>query len=216
MSKNISNLHPELLDKRRKELLQKLVPFVSEFVLGGGTALALQLAHRKSFDFDFFSSSPIPKTLLERLSKIFIIENVVVDTPDELTLFTNKIKITFLYYPFKPIFKYFEIVEGLAIFSIKGIALQKAYTIGRRGEYRDYYDLYTILKHEHTSLRNIVHGAKRIYNGAFDERLFLEQLVYYGDLRNFEIIPVSGNSLPTPDEIKHYFEKLVRMRINTN
>lgn len=30
-------------------------PFSARFYLGGGTALALRLGHRKSFDLDFFS-----------------------------------------------------------------------------------------------------------------------------------------------------------------
>lgn len=214
MSKNISNIHLELLDKTRQEVLEKLIPFTSDFVLGGGTALALQLAHRKSFDFDFFSSSQIPKTFLEKLSKSFVIENVVIDTSDELTLFTaGNIKITFLYYPFKSLFDHIETVFGLRVFPVQEIALQKAYTIGRRGEYRDYFDLYTILKHEHIDLKELINGAKQVYNGAFDEKLFLEQLVYYGDLRRLDITPLSQTPLPTPDEIKQYFETLVKTYI---
>lgn len=213
MNKNILKVHPELLDKKRREVLQKLTPFTSGFVLGGGTALALQLAHRKSFDFDFFSSSQIPKHLLEKLSQVFQIENIVIDTLDELTFFTKGIKITFLYYPFKPLFKHIEAASELIMFPVKEIALQKAYTVGRRGEYRDYFDLYTILKQEYISLKEIINGAKQIYNGAFDEKLFLEQLVYFNDLNNFEVIPASQAPLPAPDEIKHYFETLVKTLI---
>lgn len=213
MNKNTLKLHSELLDKNRQEVLQKLAPLTSDFVLGGGTALALQLAHRKSFDFDFFSSSQIPKNLLEKLSKLLQIENVVIDNLDELTFFTSGIKITFLYYPFKPLFKHLEAAGGLKIFPVKEIALQKAYTIGRRGEYRDYFDLYTILEQKHIGLKEIINGAKQIYNGAFDEKLFLEQLVYFGDLRSFEVIPASQTPLPKPDEIKDYFENLVKTYI---
>ncbi len=214
MNNNILNIHLELLDKERQEVLQKLIPFALDFVLGGGTALALQLAHRKSFDFDFFSSSQIPKNLLEKLSQNLSIENIVVDTLDELTFFTtNNIKVTFLYYPFKPIFEHIKTEEGLRLFEVKEIALQKAYTIGRRGEYRDYFDLYTILKDGHSSLGEIISGAKQIYNGAFDEKLFLEQLVYYSDLRSFEVTPASKTPLPTPEEIKQYFETLVKTHI---
>lgn len=209
MSKNILKLHHELLDKKRQEVLQKLIPLASDFVLGGGTALALQMAQRKSFDFDFFSSSQIPQNLLEKLSIVFQVENVVIDTLDELTFFTNGIKITFLHYPFKPLFKHLKTADGLKIFSIKEIALQKAYTIGRRGEYRDYFDLHAILKQKHISLKEIINGAKQVYNGAFDEKLFLEQFVYFGDLRSFEVIPASQTPLPEPDEIKKYFETLV-------
>lgn len=138
-------MHLDILDNQRRELLRILLPFTKEFVLGGGTALALQLAHRKSFDFDFFSSSPIPKRFLEKLSKNVKIGNIAVDTSDELTLFTEKsIKFTFIHYPFKPYFKILRLDNGLDLFSVPEIALQKAYTIGRRGEYRDYFDLYVI------------------------------------------------------------------------
>lgn len=214
MSNNISNIHLELLDKERLEVLGKLTPLAVDFILGGGTALALQLAHRKSFDFDFFSSSQISEKLLEKLSKVLSVENVVVDTRDELTFFTTSdVKITFLYYPFKPLFEPIKADSGLKLFPIKEIALQKAYTIGRRGEYRDYFDLYTILKGGYINLKEIITGGKQAYNGAFDEKLFLEQLVYYGDIRNFDVTPVSKAKLPTPDEVKQYFETLVKMYI---
>jgi len=214
MINNISKIHLELLDKKRLEVLQKSTPFTINFVLGGGTALALQLAHRKSYDFDFFSSSQIPKNLLEKLSVILPIENVAVDTIDELTFFTtDAIKITFLYYPFRPLFKDIKIESGLRLFPIKEIALQKAYTIGRRGEYRDYFDLYTILKEGYVDLKEIITKTKQAYGSVFDEKLFLEQLVYYGDLLNFSVTPISKVQLSTPDEIRHYFESLVKAYI---
>ncbi|OGH11881.1 MAG: hypothetical protein A2857_02150 [Candidatus Levybacteria bacterium RIFCSPHIGHO2_01_FULL_36_15] len=202
------------MDNKRQELLQKLLPVLGDFVLGGGTALALQLKHRKSFDFDFFSSSRIPKRLLEKLSQNVTIKNVVIDTSDELTFFTtDDIKITFLYYPFKQHFKIMELENGLCIFSIQEIALQKAYTIGRRGEYRDYFDLYTILKNNYMEIGELISLAKEIYGSVFDKKLFLEQLVYFGDLSNFDIIPVSGKILPKIEDIKQYFEELARKLI---
>ena len=48
MNKNILKLHQEILDKKRLVLLEELIPFTKDYVLGGGTALALQLAHRKT------------------------------------------------------------------------------------------------------------------------------------------------------------------------
>lgn len=214
MSNNILKLHLELLDKQRLKVLQKLIPITSDFILGGGTALALQLIHRQSFDFDFFSSSQIPKNLLEKLSRVLPIENIVIDNLDELTFFTtDTIKITFLYYPFKPLFEHVKSGAGLKLFSVKEIALQKAYTIGRRGEYRDYFDLYTILKEGYINLKEIITGGKQVYNGAFDEKLFLEQLVYFGDIRRFDVTPISKTKLPAPNEVKQYFEKLVKIYI---
>jgi len=46
----------DILDQKRMDLLPLLKPFKDNFYLAGGTALALLLGHRDSFDFDFFSS----------------------------------------------------------------------------------------------------------------------------------------------------------------
>jgi predicted nucleotidyltransferase component of viral defense system len=210
MNKNISNLHLDILDKERQTLLHKLLPFIKEFILGGGTALALQLHHRQSYDFDFFSKQPIPKKFLEKISQVIGIENIAVDSPDELTFFTKEnIKITFLCYPFNDFYEYEEIEEGLRLFSVKDIAIKKAYTIGRRGEYRDYFDLYTILKRDIISLSDLIRDTKKIYGSIFEEKIFLQQLVYFDDLLTFEIIPVNQEFITPHEEVKQFFDTLV-------
>ena len=95
------------------------------------------------------------------------------------------------------------------MFDIKDIAVQKAYTIGRRGEYRDYFDLYTILKLGFYDLTKIIETAKKVYGSVFEEKIFLQQLVYFDDLLNFDIIPDSTEKLPTKEEVKRFLEKLV-------
>ncbi len=215
MNKIISNLHLEILNNERQQLLQKLIPFTKEFVLAGGTALALQINHRKSFDFDFFSTTTFPKNLLEKLSKKIEIGNTSVDTTEELT-FTGKngIKITFLYYPFTSYFAILQTESGLRLFPVQEIALQKAYTIGRRGEYRDVYDLYAIIKNKYIELPELIRLTKKVYGGIFDERLFLQQLVYFDDMLDFRIIPISGGQIYQPQEIKSFFELLVKNYIS--
>lgn len=210
MSKNISNIHLDILDKDRQELLEKLIPHTKGFILGGGTSLALQVNHRKSYDFDFFSLSPIIKNLLEKLSQTIKISTISVDSADELTFFTdNEIKVTFLHYPFAHAFSVEKLDNGLELFSIKDIAIKKAYTIGRRGEYRDYFDLYIILKENYINLTELISETKKIYGSVFEEKIFLQQLVYFGDLLNFDIIPASSKQISTPEEIKQFFEELV-------
>lgn len=211
MNKNILKIHKGVLDKERQELLDKLCRYAKDYILGGGTALALQLGHRKSFDFDFFGSHQISKNLLENLSNTMPIGNISVDTADELTFFTkNKIKITFIYYPFGYSFPTETLENGLKVFGIKDIAIKKAYTIGRRGEYRDYFDLYEILKNKYMNLSELITSTKKIYGSIFDEKMFLTQLVYFGDLRNFDIIPIPRSNLPKPEEIKRFFEDTVK------
>ncbi len=210
MKHDISKLHLEILDNTRQELLQKLIPVAHNFVLGGGTALSLQIVHRLSYDFDFFSEQPIPKNLLEKISQVIQIKEVSIDSSDELTLFdTNNVKCTFLYYYFKPHFETIEASSGMKIFSVQEIAIKKAYTIGRRGAYRDYFDLYTILKNEYISLKEVIQVAEEVYKGLFNSKLFLEQLVYFKDLPDFDIEPVSHASIPTPETVKQYLEHSV-------
>lgn len=210
MNKSISNIHLEILDKERQELLEELLPYVKYFVLGGGTPLAFLLNHRKSFDFDFFSTSPIEKGLIEKISQTIPISNISIDTADELTFFTKSgIKVTFLHYPFEHSFPLEILPNGLQFFSVKDIAIKKAYTIGRRGEYRDYFDLYTILKNNHLSFPELIAETKKVYASVFEEKLFLQQLVYFGDLLNFDIEPTT-KPLPKPEEVKQFFEELLK------
>lgn len=211
MKKNILKIRPGVLDNKRQEVLNGLIPYTKDYVLGGGTALALQLFYRKSFDFDFFSTSLIPKNLPERLSSTITIKSIAVDSAEEFTFFTQGgIKITFLHYPFGHLFPIETLENGLKLFGIKDIAIKKAYTIGRRGEYRDYFDLYTILKNGYIELPTLISAARKIYGSVFEEKIFLTQLIYFDDLRNFDIIPVLGSGVPKPEELKRFFENLIK------
>jgi len=210
MSKSISKIHRELLDSHRQELLNDLSG-LDGFVLGGGTGLALQIAHRKSFDLDFFTQKEIPNKLLEQVKKIIDLGTVSVDNVDELTLFDKEqVKITFLRYPFPRVHPLVKLENGY-VFSVEEIAVHKAYTIGRRGEYRDYFDLYSILRGEYMELDEVVKTAQTVYQNAFNPKLFIEQLVYFEDLKDLEIEPIdSDQQLPKPPEVLRYFEQLVK------
>ena len=63
-------MHREVLTKRASELFTSLSR-VSGFYLAGGTALALQIGHRVSVDFDLFSDTDIKRSLLPALSGVF-------------------------------------------------------------------------------------------------------------------------------------------------
>jgi len=212
MKKNISKIHYEVLDKKKLNLLNQLAPLVKNFVLSGGTALSLQIKHRQSFDFDFFSKTEIPADFLARLKKGIKISSVLVNKPEELTIYDeNDIKISFICYPFFKPTDLIKLHNGIKLFSIKEIAAQKAYTIGRRGTYRDYFDIYAILCGQYLTLKKIIKVAEEIYDEIFNPKLFLEQLVYFNDLTNFEIIPVKGSDkTPNPEEVKSFLENEVK------
>ncbi len=203
-------MHREALTEKGRnvfDILKKL-EFLSLFSLAGGTGLALQIGHRISVDFDFFSQRKLDNDLLEKLEKQLPKEKIKVVRNDsgELTVLINGVKATFLHYPFPMITSTVDL-EGISAYSVKEIAASKAYTIGRRGEYKDYVDLYFLLKKEHTTLSEVIKLSEKKYGDKFNGRLFLEQLLFKEDIQEMEIEflmeKVSGK------EIFSYFEKIV-------
>src|SRR3989338_6041599 len=90
-----SSMHFETLTEKGKQIFSALDSF-KEFYLAGGTALALYIGHRQSFDFDLFSDKEIPASLLSRVKKIFADTPVspAVNNKEELTVFVGAVKIT--------------------------------------------------------------------------------------------------------------------------
>lgn len=181
-------MHLEALNEKGKAIYPYLKNF-QDFYLAGGTALALQMGHRISVDFDFFSDKHIPKDLLDKIKQIFTNRKieVSVNNKEELTVFIDDTKITFLYYPFPTISSFAE-YDNVTMLDIKEIAATKAYAIGRRGTLRDYVDLYFILKDGHSTIEKIIETARKKYNNEFNSRLFLEQLIYLNDIEEENII----------------------------
>ncbi|OIO44566.1 MAG: hypothetical protein COY72_00565 [Candidatus Nealsonbacteria bacterium CG_4_10_14_0_8_um_filter_35_10] len=198
----------EVLTKKQKAVFNNLKPLKKIGVLTGGTALAFQLKHRRSYDFDIFTSNKIPGNLSWDAKKIFGKKiKVVQDSENELTFFTHpKVKVTFFYYPFKPIYKIIK-TTSISIFDWRDIAADKAYTLGRRPIWRDYVDLYFMIEKGH-GLKKIIHEARKKFGGLFSEKLFLGQLIYFGGLQDFKI-DFLGKSFQPP-EIKKFFEKEIR------
>lgn len=182
-------MHPEALNEKGKEIFPKLTEF-ADFYLAGGTALALQIGHRISFDFDFFSKKLIDKNLLGKIKRIFSDKQIKpsVNNKDELTVFIDDTKLTFLYYSFSLKTDECQQYQGVNLLSVKEIAATKAYTIGRRGSFRDYIDLYFIILEKYASLDKIIELAEEKYGNEFNSRLFLEQLVYLKDIEDTEIV----------------------------
>lgn len=201
-------MHPEALNADGKIIFPVLARF-QDFYLAGGTALALQIGHRVSVDFDLFSPNEIPPTLYGRIKKEFSGRAVetAADNPDELSVFVAGTKVTFLRYPF-PLILESEILEGIRLLSVKEIAATKAYTIGRRGSFKDYVDLYFILKGGYAGLEEIIEIAEKKYAGEFNGRLFLEQLVYMDDVQESPLIflkEAAGKKV-----VLGFFENLVK------
>ncbi|RMG75364.1 MAG: hypothetical protein D6710_00140 [Nitrospirae bacterium] len=193
----------EILTREQTELLDLLKTFNKDFYMAGGTALALQIGHRRSVDFDLFTEAAIDTTgILRKIKKLgYTVEATIEDTPEELSIIVNNTKLTFLEYPFK-IEHDVELDGIITMPHTLTIAAMKAYTLGRRGKWKDYIDFYFIFKY-HFSLKDVVKRAKDIYGGEFNERLFREQLCYFEDIDFTEDVIFTGEH-PSVEEVKEF------------
>lgn len=200
-------MHPEVLDDKRRGIFRRLTSF-GGFYLAGGTALALQIGHRISVDFDLFSDIEISQGLFKKVKSEFKDFAVAptVNNREELTVLANDVKITFLYYPF-PVLQNYINYDGVNLLSVSEIAVTKTYTIGRRGSYKDYVDMFYLLSEHHVTLEEIIAGANKKFGYEFNDRLFLEQLVYLEDITEEPIIFLK--KAVSKKELGAYFEDLI-------
>ncbi len=201
-------MHLEVIPEKNKNIFLDLNNF-KDFYLAGGTSLALQIGHRISVDFDFFSNKEISKNLLSKIKRVFQNNKIIisVNNSDELTVFVDDVKLTFLKYPFSIFFDFVK-CKNIKLLNIKEIAASKAYTIGRRGSFKDYIDLYYILFENYSDLNEIIEISEKKYKDEFNSRLFLEQLIYFDDITDEEIIFLKDKI--NKESLKDFFVKEIK------
>ncbi|MEK7124656.1 MAG: nucleotidyl transferase AbiEii/AbiGii toxin family protein [Patescibacteria group bacterium] len=187
-----NNLHCEILTEKQSELLPLVGVFSKDFGLVGGTAVALHLGHRESIDFDLFSLEEFNNLKIRnKITKTRKIEKVLKDESGHFTFIINQVQFTFLWYPF-PI-QFSENIDGtIKMPDLLTLASMKAYALGRRQKWKDYVDLYFILK-THYSVDAINKKSKEIFGSEYNEKLFRSQLSYFDGIDyNEEVIYKKG------------------------
>lgn len=175
-------MRKEILTEEQVKLLPLVKKFNEDFGLVGGTAIALQIGHRRSIDFDLFSneefdSFKIKRKISQNDQKI---SRVYKDEKDQFIFLINKVQFTFFYYPFKINFSE-KFNNALRMPNLLTLSAMKAYALGRRAKWKDYVDLYFILSERH-SVSEISKMGKKIFANEFNERIFREQLGYFNDI----------------------------------
>ncbi len=183
----------DILNEKQLELFNKLKVFKKEAALAGGTALALHIGHRHSFDFDIFFNREVSRKDVSKLRRAVRVKKIGLATERQINIITiNNILINLVFYPFKPMFKKTK-TFSLPLLSVKDIALDKSFTIGRRATWRDYVDMFFLLKGKFITLKEIFELAPKKFGPEFNERLFLEQLIYFKDLEIAKISFIKEN-----------------------
>lgn len=83
------------------------------------------------------------------------------------------------------------------------LAAMKAYALGRRSKWKEYVDLYFLLK-EKFLLDEISQRAIEIYGDLFSDKLFRSQLSYFEDIDYTEEVEYLISNTPTEEEIKRF------------
>jgi len=116
---------------------------LGQFYLAGGTACALRLGHRLSFDLDFFTLKSFTQEELGiSLGKISYFRRDQI-APDTLLGIFGKTKISFFRYDY-PLIDKTDSFQHLQIASLADLSAMKIDAISRRGTKRDFIDLYFI------------------------------------------------------------------------
>ena len=211
----MSGLFLEIFDQNRQEAFSRLEKFSDLGVLAGGTALALQIGHRQSFDFDIFTNQSLPINLWDKIRRVFGSGCMrTMDIEGQLNFLTPQaVSVTFFHTDFPPLFPTIK-TSTIDLFDIRDIATNKAYTIGRRGKWRDYVDLYFILKEKRTTIQEIIDLSQKRYQNEFPTKLFLEQLCYFDDIESYEISFLRDDV--SQEEIKNFLVEEVKKYVIRN
>ena len=132
---------------RRALTFLRQQPFVHDFYLAGGTALALQIGHRISTDLDWFSTeqrllAPQRETICLSLERSGQFEAV---SEQDGMLFTRLFEadVSFIY-QHHPLLEPTVEYEGISLASPADIGLMKLAAVNSRGTRRDFVDLYCL------------------------------------------------------------------------
>lgn len=199
------NMHQEVLSENQKNIIPILNKFSNDFGLVGGTAIALQIGHRRSIDFDLTSINMFNNSEIKK--KIDKVDKVIIDEKGEYTIIIKDTKVTFFHYPFKIEFK--ESFNEIKVADLLTLAALKAYTLGRRTKWKDYVDLYFIFK-DYFSLNQVIKKAESIFDKEFNEKIFRVQLSYFKDIDYSEKIQYMPGFETKEDIIK---KELLRISV---
>ena len=180
---------------------------LTDAYLAGGTALALQLGHRVSVDFDFFTPKQfVPRSFVAALSKVGLFKEDQADKGTVLGRFAG-VKFSLFNYEYSLIYppkKYLS----LGIADIRDIAAMKIDAVACRGAKRDFIDLYYICKAGHKLAAMLDLYDKKYGKLASNVVHIQKSLVFFADAEVDEMPRMLKET--KWKEVKSYFEREVR------
>ncbi len=204
----MQGLKLEFLLNSTKEVLEQLVlnEYMRNFVLVGGSALALYICHRLSEDLDFFTyADTFDKQKIFNIIERFANKEIVNISDDQIDVIINGVKVTF--FNAKWSFLKPDKIDNFNIASLEQIAIMKINTLFLRAKYRDYYDLYFLA--QKFSLREIYNYSQEVLDGI-NLKVFLSALTFIDDIEDEQLDYLKPIKKISLKEIRAFFEKKVK------
>ena len=175
----------DVLSPAQRRLWDELRHTPKHFVLYGGTALALRLAHRSSEDFDFFSNNSFAPDLLRKVIPYLHEAEMSQFEENTLTAIVDRngpIKISFFGGLALNRVEDPDVTAdiGIQVASLLDVAATKLATIQQRAQARDYEDIAAFIA-AGISLSDALAAASTTYGKQFNGALSLKALTYFAD-----------------------------------
>ncbi len=177
----MSAIHWNAITPAMRELLNCFAQndLSRRFYLAGGTALALQVGHRRSVDLDFFSpTEDIPNLRASLTQALAPLDGQLVDSAwGNLVYLVNEVRMGFYGYGF-PLVAPLQTAKGIQLASVDDIALMKLDALLSRASRKDFYDLYFICQAK--PLQTILAKAPQKYESVRDfEAQIIKRLIFF-------------------------------------
>lgn len=179
----------QVLPPHQRRLWFELEQVPKAYTLYGGTAIALQLAHRESVYFDFFTSTPFDPDLLLETLPFLGQARVIQKTQNTLTALVDhggQVSVSFFCLskigpPIRPPLKCAD--NGIKVASLLDLAGMKASVVQKRAEWKDYVDIAALID-AGIGLDLALSAGKAIYGDQFNPQVTLKALSYFDDVPN--------------------------------
>lgn len=191
----------ETLPPAQRRLWGELRHTPKHFVLYGGTALALRLAHRSSEDFDFFSNYSFAPDSLRKAIPYLHDGEMSQSEANTLTAIVDRdgpVKISFFGALALNRVQDPDVTpdNGISVASMLDVAATKLATIQQRAQARDYEDIAAILA-AGISLSDALAAASTAFGQRFNGALSLKALTYFADGDLSQLSPGTQEQLRT-------------------
>lgn len=183
------------------------IPSLKDFVLVGGTGLALLKGHRMSIDIDLFSANvPInPDVMLPEMEQAGKLSQKDIFSYAMFLEF-NGVKLDIIKYRYSWIKPHYT-EEDIRVASIEDIMAMKLAAITKRGSKKDFVDIYFLLKE--FPIQIMLDNFKRKYPDS-ETYMLLKSLAYFADADLNEMPLLLRDKEVSWDEMKLVIAKAVK------